>query len=78
MAADTLIIDRKDHIALELPDLPDKTLLMLGWSSMSEWGRQHVARLFAYRANQYCIYESSQPIATQITNDARPKIVDAL
>jgi len=33
---------------------------------------------FAYEASQYCIYEWSQPITTQITNDARPKIVDTL
>ena len=33
--------------------------------------------LFAYEASQYPIYEWSQPIAKQITNDARPKIIDA-
>jgi len=36
-----------------------------------------VAHSFADNASQYRIDESSQPIGTQITNDAGPKIIDA-
>jgi len=36
-----------------------------------------VALSFAQKASLYHIYEWLQPIATQITNDARPEIVDA-
>jgi len=36
-----------------------------------------VALSFANRGSQYRIYAWLQPIATQITNDGRPKIVDA-
>jgi len=38
----------------------------------------HEAGCFAYKASQYRIHEWFQPIATQITNDARPTIVDDL
>jgi len=36
-----------------------------------------VALSFAYKASQHRIYEWLQSIAMQITNDARPKILDA-
>jgi len=66
-----------DEIACELPDLPDQNSSKCSWRSFSEWGREHVALSCAYKANQYRIYEWRQPIATQITNDARPRIIDA-
>jgi len=50
---------------------------MLRRHSLSEWGTEREACSFAYKASQYCIYKWSQPIAKQITNDARPKIVSA-
>jgi len=37
-----------------------------------------MALYFAKEASQYHMYEWPQPIATQITNDATPKIVDSL
>jgi len=75
--ANTLIIYRNDHIAFELPDLQNQKSLMLCWCSISEWCRERESSSFAYNASQYHIYEWSQPIAMQITNDARTKIVDA-
>jgi hypothetical protein len=36
-----------------------------------------VALSFAYKAWQYLIDEWLQPIATQITHDVRPTIIDA-
>jgi len=68
---------RNEHIAFDLPDLQDQKSLTLRWRSTSEWGREREAPSFAYKASQYPIYEWTQPIAKQITNDARPKIVDA-
>jgi len=50
---------------------------MLCWCLSLEWGREHVALSVAYKASQYRIYRWPQPITTQITNDARPKIIDA-
>jgi len=76
-AANTLMIYRNDHIAFDLPDLQDQKMLTLRWRSISEWGRECEVRSFAYKASQYRIYEWSEPFAKQITNDARPKIVDA-
>jgi len=76
-AANTLIIYRNDHIAFDLPDIQDQKSLTLRWRSISERGREHDPRSFAYIASQYCIYDWSEPIAKQITNDARPEIVDA-
>jgi len=66
-----------NQIAFELPDLQDQKLLTLRWRSISEWGRECVASSSAYKAGQYRICEWPQPIATQITNEARPKIDDA-
>jgi len=75
-AANTFNIYRNDHIAFDLRDLQDQKLLTLRWRSISEWGSEHKARTFAYKASQYRICEWSQPFAKQITSDARPKIVD--
>jgi len=50
---------------------------MLCWRSFPEWGREHVVFSFAYKGGQYLIYEWPQPIATQITQDARPKFIDS-
>ena len=72
-----MIMHSNKQIASELPDLKDQKSLTLHWRSYSEWGRERVAPTFAYRASQYHICEWLQTIATQITNDARPKIVDA-
>ena len=72
-----LILSSNDQIAFELPDLEDQYSLMLCWRSFSEWGREHVAHSFAYKASQYLSYEWPQQIAMQITQDARPKILDA-
>jgi len=66
-----------DQIAFELHDWQDQYSLTLCWRSFSVWGRECVALPFAYKASQYLIYEWSQPIATQITHDARLKMVDA-
>jgi len=70
-------IIRNDQMAFDLPDLQDEKSLTLPCPSISEWGRDREAHFFAYKASQYLIYEWSQPIAKQISNDARPKIVDA-
>jgi len=75
--ANMLIIYRNDHIAFKLPDLQDETSLTHCWCWISEWGRERETGSFAYEASQYCMYEWSQPIAMQITNDARPKIIHA-
>jgi len=48
---------RNNQIAFELPDLQDQNSLMLYWHSSSEWGREHVAHSFAYKASQCRIYE---------------------
>ena len=76
-AANTLIMIRNKLIAFDLPDLQDQKSLKLNWRLISKWGRECEAHSFAYRASQYRIYERTQPIPKQITNDARPKIVDA-
>jgi len=76
--ANTLIFYRINHIAFDLPDLQDQKLLTLHWNSISEWGRECEARSFADEASQYRSYEWSQPIAKQITTDARPNIIDTM
>jgi len=75
--SNTMSMNSNNQIASELPDLQDQKLLTLRWCSYSEWGREPVALSSAWKASQYHIYEWRQPITTQITNDARPKLVDA-
>ena len=78
MAANTMIMHSNNQIACELPDLQDQKLMTLCGRSYSEWGLECVATSFAHKDSQYHIYEWPQPIATQITNDARSTIVDTL
>ena len=66
-----------DQIASQLPDLQDQKSFTLCWRSYSGWGRERVAHSVAWNASQYHIYEWPQQINPQITNDARPTIVDA-
>jgi len=53
-------------------------LLILYWYSLPGWGREHVDIVFAHIGGWYLIYGCLQPIASQITQDTWPKIVDAL
>jgi hypothetical protein len=57
--------------------MQDQKSLTLHWRSFSEWGRECVTSSFAYKDRLYRIYECLHPIATQITRDARPKIIDS-
>jgi len=66
-----------DHAPLRLGKMRDRKLLTLHWLSFSRWGRYHVGSSFAFQGGQYLSYDYPQPIATQIIQDARPKIVDA-
>ena len=75
-AANTLITNSNNQIASELPESQEQESLMLRWHTYSEWGRECVALSVAWKASQYHIYEWPQPIATQISNDARPNIID--
>jgi len=74
--ANTLIMYNNDQVTFQLPDLQDQKLLTLCRRSFSEWGREGVTLSFAHTGNLYLIYDYLQPIATQITQDATPKIVD--
>jgi len=77
-AANIFIMPHSNQVSNYLPNLQDQKLLTLCWHSFSEWGRERVTSSLAYNASQYLIYECLQPIATHITQDARPKIVHAL
>jgi len=56
--------------------MPDHKWFTLSWRSFSWWGRERVASSSAYKGRQYLSNDFLQPIATQITHDARPKIID--
>jgi hypothetical protein len=55
----------------------DQNLMTLYWCLLLEWGMEHVAFSFVYKASQYVMYEWPQTIATQNKYDARSKIIDA-
>jgi hypothetical protein len=68
-------IDVCDHSPIRLPYMQDQKLLKLCWRSFSEWGKECVTFSFAYKGSLYLIYERLHPIATQMTQDARPQII---
>jgi len=76
-AANSSLIEVCNHAPLRLPNMRDLKLLMLICRSFSRWGRDHVASAFAYKGSQFLRYDYLQPMPAQITQDARPKIVDA-
>jgi len=55
----------------------DPKLLTLSWPSFSRWVRECVVSSFVFKGGQYLSYDYLEPIATQITHDVRPQIVDA-
>ena len=73
-AAKSSLIDVCDHAALRLPKLRD----LESWRTFSRWCTERVASPFAYKGGQYLSYDSLQPMPALMTQDARPKIVDAL
>jgi len=75
-AANSSLIEVCDHAPRRLPTMQDLKSLTLSWRSFSRWGRECVTSSFAFKEGQYLSYDYLQPIATQITQDARPKIVD--
>jgi len=74
----TTYIDNNDHIVLWLTMIQGQQSLTLLWHSFSRWGRDHVTFSFSYKGWQYFVYDCLLPVATQITQDTWPIIVDAL
>jgi len=77
-AANSRYLDVCDHSPIRSPKMQDQKSLTLRWRSFSEWGRECVTSSLAYRGSRYIIYERLYLIATQITQGARPKIIDSL
>jgi len=77
-AAKDITIHHSDQVSYLLPDLQDQKLLTLCWRSFSKWGTELVTVCFAYIGGQELICECLQPIATQITQQVRRKVFDAL
>jgi len=50
---------------------------MLCRRSFSAWGGEHDAIIFDLEGSQYLVYKWLQPFATEVTQDAQPKIVDS-
>jgi len=63
------------HRLAKLWDVKSLTLI---WCSFSRCSRERVASAFAYKGGQYLSYDYLQPMPALVTQDARPKIVDAL
>jgi len=76
-AANSTIIEVCNYAPLILPKMQDLELLMLIWHSFPRWGREPVASAFAYTGGQCISYDKLQPLPALITQDARPKLVDA-
>jgi len=76
-AGNSSLIEVCNQAPLRLPKLRDLKSLTLIWPSFSRWGRECDASAFAYEGGQYLSYDYLQPMPTLITQDARPKIIDA-
>jgi hypothetical protein len=61
-----------------LSKIHDQESLTLHWHSFSWWGREHFTVSFAYRGNQYNVYDYMQPVTPQIIQDTWPRIIEAL
>jgi hypothetical protein len=77
-AAKSLFMDACDLAPLIIPKMRDQKSLALRWRSFSWCGRGHADSSLAYNDREYSISDSLQPFTTQITKDAKPKIVDTL
>ena len=76
-AANTSFMTICNLLPPRLPKIHDRESLTLGWFSCSWWGRERFTSTFAYKGNQYFIYDCLHPITPQITQDTWPRIVDA-
>jgi len=76
-ATRTLYMNYSHNPTFILATMQDQQSMMLHWCSFSGLGREHVASVFACKGSQYLVYGCLKPIASYITDDARPKIVDA-
>jgi hypothetical protein len=76
-AANSRYMDVCDQSQIRLPKIQVQKSLTLCWRSFSEWGRECVTFSFAYNCSLYLIYEHLHPIAAQMTQGARPKIIDS-
>ena len=76
-AGNSSLIEVCNHAPGILPKMRNLKLLTLIWCSFSRWGRERVTSAFSNEGGQYLSYDYLQPMATLITQDARPKIVDA-
>jgi len=77
-AANSFLIEVCDHVPLRLHKMGDLKSLMLSWRSFSRWGSERVSSSLAFKGGQFLGYDYLQPIATQITQHATLKIIDAM
>jgi hypothetical protein len=77
MAANSWYIDVCDHSPSRLPKMQDQKLFTLHWCSFSDWGRECITFVSVYKGSLYLIYERVHPMSIQITQDARPIIIDS-
>jgi len=75
--AKTTYIDNTDYIALWSTMMQGEQSLTFCWCLFSRWGREHVTLSFSNTRSQYVVYDCLQPVATYITQETWPMIVDA-
>jgi len=62
---------------VRIPKMQDQKSLPHHCRSVSGWGRQRVAFVFATQGSQHLIHGWLQLIATSVTQNATPKIIHA-
>ena len=70
-------MDACNQVPLILPKMQDQKSLTLRWCSLWKWGSKGIAVCSANTSGQKVVYDWLQPISGVITQDARPKIIDA-
>jgi len=76
-AANSSLIEVRNPAPLWLPKTGDLKLLTFIWRSFAWWGTERVVSVCAYNGGQYLGYDYLQPMPALITQDARPKIINA-
>jgi len=76
--ANITFMDMWNQSQVRLPKMQDQKSWTLHWRSFSGWGREYVAPVFDSQGSQYLVYGWLQLIATTVTEDAKPKIIQAL
>jgi len=72
------VISSNIHVMPWLSNMQTLRFLTLRWRTFTWWGNEDMVRCFGWKRCHYMVYKLLTQSDSYITQDARPKIVDAL